>query len=63
MIKFQSHTCGTKVHYTKVKKGSKSTDPARMCWGADGPNGPDMVPDSLSVLMTWWQAESNYNQY
>ena len=43
----------------KVKKGSESLDLARTRWDADGPNGPNTVPNSLLVLVTWWLAEGN----
>ena len=54
--------CGTKVHCQKDQKTNQAMDLARMRWDADGPNGPDTVPNALSVLLTWWQTEGNYNQ-
>ena len=56
-------SCGTKVHYLKVQKSNQVLDLARIRWDADGPNGPDTVSNSLSVLLAWWQTEGNYNQY
>ena len=56
-------SCGTKVHYLKVQKTNQVLDPAGTRWNADGPSGPDTVPNSLSVLLSWWTTEGNYNQY
>ena len=58
--------CATKVHYNRLLKEeamqSNGVDP-RVRWDADGPNGPDTEPNSLSVLLKWWAMEGNYAKY
>ena len=34
-----------------------------MHWDGDGPNGPDMKPNSISILLEWWTTEGNYSCY
>jgi hypothetical protein len=31
-------------------------------WDADGPNGPNTEPNSMSVLLLWWTNEGNYTK-
>ncbi|MGH7954436.1 MAG: hypothetical protein ACREOZ_00590, partial [Gloeomargaritales cyanobacterium] len=57
-----NYTC-TKACYTKVSR-MRSTNllnssSQKKRWDADGPNGPDIPPHSLSVLMEWWTTEGN----
>jgi hypothetical protein len=32
-------------------------------WDADGLNGPDTEPNSISALIGWWTTKGNYSKY
>ena len=56
-------TCATKTCYGKMVKMLSQDGDANVHWDCDGPNGPDMEPKSLSVLITWCMTEGNYVAY
>ena len=58
-----SYTCGTKTCYSKVSKLLTEGVETNVRWDCDGPNGPDMEPNSLSILVKWWMTEGNYAAY
>ena len=41
---------------------SQESDPMTG-WDCDRPNGPDMEPNSMSILLDWWAIEVNYAAY
>ncbi len=44
-------------HITLVQWNKKTR------WDADGPNGPDTKPNSMSILLDWWSTEGNKSKY
>jgi hypothetical protein len=36
---------------------------APTCWDSDGPNGPNTVPNSETVLIDWWTTGDNWCVY
>jgi hypothetical protein len=57
------YCCGVKAHHTGVLKNSSTNVNEKTRWDADGPNGPDTEPNSMSVLLDWWTTEGNYSKY
>ena len=55
--------CATRRCYDKAKKKSLPTDGANVHWDGDGPNGPYMKPNSISILLEWWTTERNYSHF
>jgi len=56
-------TCARTTCYGKMVKILSQDGDVNVCWDCDGPNGPDMEPNSLSVLIMWWMTEGNYVAY
>jgi hypothetical protein len=40
-----------------------SSGAERTRWDSDGPNGPDTLPNSQSILLDWWTNGENYHLY
>jgi hypothetical protein len=55
--------CGVKAHHSSVLKAAANPVNEKTRWDADGPNGPDTEPSSMSVLVDWWTVEGNYSKY
>ena len=55
--------CGVKAHHSGVLNNSSLNVTEKTRWDADGPNGPDTEPNSMSVLLHWWTTEGNYSKY
>jgi len=55
--------CGVKAHHSSVLKAAANPVNEKTRWDADGPNGPDTEPSSMSVLLDWWTVEGNYSKY
>ena len=47
----------------KVISNSAVQDDSRVHWDANGPNGADTEPNSLSFLIKWWSTEGNYSKF
>ena len=55
--------CGVKAHHSSVLKAAANPVNEKTRWDADGPNGPDTEPNSMSLLLGWWTTEGNYSKY
>jgi hypothetical protein len=55
--------CGVKAHHSSVLKAAANPVNEKTRWDADGPNGPDTEPNSMSILLDWWSTEGNYSKY
>jgi hypothetical protein len=55
--------CDVKAHQSSVLKAAANPVNETMRWDADGPNGPDTEPKSMSILLGWWSTEGNYSKY
>jgi hypothetical protein len=45
---------------SKLKVGNQGSSTR---WDADGPNGPNMQPDSKSIVLDWWTTGDNWSIY
>ncbi len=52
--------CGVKAHHSSVLKAVANPVNEKTRWDADGPNGPETEPNSMSLLLGWWSTEGNY---
>jgi hypothetical protein len=52
--------CAAKQCCAKFKLGNQG---ASTRWDSDGPNGPNSVPNSESVLVDWWSTGENWSMY
>jgi hypothetical protein len=52
--------CTAKACCAKFKLGNQG---ATTRWDSDGPNGPNSVPNSESVLVDWWSMGDNWSMY
>jgi len=52
--------CATKACCSKFRVGNQG---APTCWDSDGPNGPNTVPNSETVLIDWWTTGDNWCVY
>jgi hypothetical protein len=61
---FEVHTdvfcCATKACCTKFCVGNQGPTTR---WDSDGPNGPNTVPNSETVLLDWWTMGDNWSKY
>jgi hypothetical protein len=57
------YCCGVKAHHASVLKASINAVTEKTRWDADGPNGPNTEPNSMSILLSWWTTEGNYSKY
>jgi hypothetical protein len=48
--------CATKACCSKFRVGNQGSS---TCWDSDGPNGPNTVPNSETVLIDWWMTGDN----
>jgi hypothetical protein len=51
--------CATVRCYLKFKKQALE----RIRWDADGPNGPNSLPNSQSIIVDWWTDGINYHLF
>ena len=52
--------CATKACCTKFRVGNQGPTTR---WDSDGPNGPNTVPNSETVLLDWWTTGDNWSKY
>jgi hypothetical protein len=50
-----------RYHSCCSKFKAQSTD--RIRWDSDGPNGPNSIPNSQSVILDWWTTGDNYHKF
>jgi hypothetical protein len=53
-------TCATKACCSKFRVGNQGPTTR---WDSDGPNGPNTVPNSQSVVLDWWTTGDNWSIY
>ncbi len=52
--------CATKACCSKLRVGNQGPSTR---WDSDGPNGPNTVPKSETVLIDWWTTGDNWTVY
>jgi hypothetical protein len=52
--------CATKACCSKFHVGNMGPTTR---WDSDGPNGPNVVPNSESVVLDWWTTGDNWSIY
>jgi hypothetical protein len=54
--------CSVEAHYSSALKATNSSY-WKTRWDADGPNEPDIEPNSMPVLLGWWTTKGSYSKY